>query len=194
MLTFAPGETAKTVSVTVLDDSHDDGVETLTLSNASGARIDDATATGTIENSDSWPQALMARFGRTLAVHVVKHVEERLQASRAPGVRGRFAGRELRPGMEPDLTLSVLSQFGRPAGVRTTGPDVHDPMSGSPGVDAASLGLPGLAGRSTLGFNRSRRNAAVFDVPGMESGKEEEITVSPHRRAPFHLGNLNTIR
>ena len=29
----------------------------------------------------------MARFGRTAAVHVVEHVEERLQAPREPGFR-----------------------------------------------------------------------------------------------------------
>ena len=52
-LTFAAGETAKTVDVTVLDDAHDDTEETLTLtlSNASGARIRDGEATGTILNS-----------------------------------------------------------------------------------------------------------------------------------------------
>ena len=60
---------------------------TLTLSNASGGRITDSEATGTIENRD--PRALLARFGRTAAVHVVEHVEERLQAPRAPGFRNR---------------------------------------------------------------------------------------------------------
>ena len=75
-LTFAAGETAKTVSVTVLDDSHNEGTETmtLTLSNASGARIADATATGTIENSDLMPAAWLARFGRTVAEQVVDAV------------------------------------------------------------------------------------------------------------------------
>ena len=51
-LSFAAGETTKTVSVTVLDDAHDDSGETLTLrlSNATGAHLADDTATGTILN------------------------------------------------------------------------------------------------------------------------------------------------
>ena len=51
-LTFAPGETTKTVSVTVLDDAVGDSGETftLTLSNALGVEIADAEATGTILN------------------------------------------------------------------------------------------------------------------------------------------------
>ena len=56
-LTFASGETGKTVSVPVLDDAHDEGSETLTLtlSNPSGAYIEDGEATGTINNTDPMP-------------------------------------------------------------------------------------------------------------------------------------------
>ena len=52
-VTFAPDQTAKTVNVAVLDDSHDEGTETLTLTltNPSGAYLADAVATGTIENT-----------------------------------------------------------------------------------------------------------------------------------------------
>ena len=56
----------------MLDDSHNDGEETLTLSNASSGVLTDATATGTIENHDAMPRALIARFGRTAAVHIVE--------------------------------------------------------------------------------------------------------------------------
>ena len=47
-------------SIRVVADSYDEGSETLTLSNASGAHIADAT--GTIKNSDPMPRALMARL------------------------------------------------------------------------------------------------------------------------------------
>ena len=121
-LSFAAGETSKTISVAVLDDDHDEGEETLSLSNASGARISDASATGTIENTDPLPRGLMTRFGRAVAGQVVAHVEERLQAPREPGFRGRFAGRELRRGIEREMAVGFLSQFGgvsggNPAGV-----------------------------------------------------------------------------
>ena len=66
-LTFEPGETLKTVEVRVLDDTHDEGSETmrLVLSNARGAAITDAEATGTINNTDPMPKSWLARFGRT---------------------------------------------------------------------------------------------------------------------------------
>ena len=68
-LTFEAGESSKTVEVAVLDDSHDEGEETMTLrlSNPSEGRLADAEATGTIENTDPLPRALLARFGRATA-------------------------------------------------------------------------------------------------------------------------------
>ena len=87
-LTFAAGETEKTVSVPVLDDAHDEGSETLTLSlsNASGAYIEDGTATGTINNTDHMPKAWLARFGRTVAEQVLDAVGARVEGnSNSPG-------------------------------------------------------------------------------------------------------------
>ena len=59
-LTFTAGEVTKTISVPITDDAEDDGGETftLTLSNASGADLDDATATGTINDDDESPPAV----------------------------------------------------------------------------------------------------------------------------------------
>ena len=96
-LTFAPGETAKTVNVPVLDDAHDDTGETLTLtlSNASGARIRDGEATGTIENSDAIPKAWLARFGRTVADHVVDAVAARLTGSSGGGSQVTLGGQPI---------------------------------------------------------------------------------------------------
>ncbi len=105
-LTFLPGETEKTVNVTVLNDTHDDGGETvtLTLSNPSGARIRDAEATGTIENSDPLPKAWLARFGRTVANHVVEAVRNRMSSVPEPSRRVTLGGKELRQPPSPEIT------------------------------------------------------------------------------------------
>ena len=93
-LTFAAGETQKTVSVPVLDDDTDEGSETLTLrlSNAQGANIADGEATGTITNSDAIPKAWLARFGRTVTGQVLDAVQDRLAAPRAAGAEASLAG------------------------------------------------------------------------------------------------------
>ena len=67
-LNFAAGESTKTVSVPVLDDSihEDDETLTLALSNASGAWIEDGTATGMIEDDDPAPEAPDAPSAPTL--------------------------------------------------------------------------------------------------------------------------------
>ena len=96
-LAFAPGETAKTVPVAILDDAVDEGKETfvLRLSNAVGARIVDGRATGTILNEDPIPQAWLARFGRTVTGQVLDAVEARLSAPRQAGARASLAGQAL---------------------------------------------------------------------------------------------------
>ncbi len=83
-LVFALGETVKTVAVTVLKDAHDEGAETMTLelSDASGAEIADASAVGTIVNSDALPKAWIARFGRTVTGQAVDAVEARLAGAK----------------------------------------------------------------------------------------------------------------
>ena len=105
-LTFRPGETAKTVSVPVLDDSHDEGEETftLTLSNPAGgnAWLSDATAVGTIENTDAMPRAWLARFGRTVAEQAIEAVEGRLAATPAPGVQVSIGGQAVGGSAEPE--------------------------------------------------------------------------------------------
>ncbi len=97
-LTFAAGATEMTVAVPVLNDSHDEKFETLTLtlSNPSpGTRIEDGEATGAIRNTDLMPQAWLSRFGRTVADQAIDAVEGRLRASRLPGVRATVAGQRL---------------------------------------------------------------------------------------------------
>lgn len=79
-LTFAAGVVERTVSVPVLDDARNEGEEsfTLTLSNATGALLDDAEATGTIVNGDPIPKAWIARFGRTVASQAAGAIGHRL--------------------------------------------------------------------------------------------------------------------
>ena len=59
LLTFAPGETSKTVDVTIRGDTSKESDETfyVRLSEATGAVIDDNTGVGTIINDDSPPPA-----------------------------------------------------------------------------------------------------------------------------------------
>ena len=154
-LTFRAGESSQTIEVGVLDDAHDEGEETLTLrlSNASSGQVTDGEATGTIKNSDPLPRALLARFGRAAAVQVVEQVEERLEASREPGFRGRVAGRELRRGMERDIGLDLIRRLGGAAGVGrgvagvgASGGAGSMGMAGPMGGGAGSMGMAGSMG------------------------------------------------
>ena len=148
----ATSGTEKTIEVAVLDDSHDEGEETLTLrlSNASGGWLKDASATGMIENTDPRPRALMERFGRTAALHVVEQVQERIEAPREAGFEAKFAGRQLRPGMVRELAAEFLSQLAPSARANRVGAGVHSPTSVSSADVTSSLGIRGLADGASM--------------------------------------------
>ena len=86
-LVFAAGETAKTVSVPVLDDVVDEGKEILRLklTKPRGAYLRHVhrQARGVIKNDDPLQRAWLSRFGRTAATHVTDAVGDRLRG--APG-------------------------------------------------------------------------------------------------------------
>ena len=103
-LVFAPGETAGSIGIAVLDDAADEGEETLTvrLRNPAGASIADAEATGTIVDDAALPRAWLARFGRSVAGQVVAAVGARLERTggshvTVAGMPIRFAGQSTLP-------------------------------------------------------------------------------------------------
>ena len=168
-LAFEPGETAKTINVKVLDDAHDEGEETLTLtlSEPTRSRLADGEATGTIENADLMPAALLARFGRATAEQVVEHIEERMAAPRRRGFRARFAGQELQRGGERDFALGFLSSFA-PMGSHAAG---AAPMGGA-AMGAAPMAMgshaagPGI-GTGMGGLGGAMGTAGMTGTSGM---------------------------
>ena len=96
-LTFAVGETVKTVEVPVLPDSHDEGRETvwLVLSNPRGAAIGRGENYGHIHNNGPIPKEWIGRFGRTVAEQMLDAVEGRMRAAPAPGVEVSLAGERI---------------------------------------------------------------------------------------------------
>ena len=169
-LTFAPGETAKTVSVPVLDDAHDEGEEKmgLVLYRASGAVRDDYVAIGTIENSDPLQQAWLARFGRTVATHVTDAVGARLRGtpgqeshltvggSRLP-VETLFGGADATAPVAAEPEVFSLRQWLRGAG----------PGPGPAAGERAPAWLQGVAG--VLGLGPGPRTGPWTEPPGGNS-------------------------
>ena len=126
-LTFAAGETAKTVSVPVLDDAIDEGKETmrLLLSNPKGAYLRGvhSKAKGVIRNDDPLQAMWLARFGRMVASDAVASVTARLETPRhagshvtVMGQRMNFGEAEGGGGAALSTVLTGLAQtFGAPS-------------------------------------------------------------------------------
>ena len=120
-LTFAAGEMSKTVTVTVHDDSYNENPETvvLTLSNPSGAVLGDASAIGTINNTDPMPKAWMVRFGRTVGSQVVDALTQRLDGAGASHVT--VAGIDLAGGSGVEPVADEDDPFGLPEWAKNAG-------------------------------------------------------------------------
>ena len=98
-LVFTAGETAKTVSVPLLDDAVDEGKETmrLKLSNPQGAYLRNVhrQAKGVIRNADPLPKAYLGHFGRRAASDAIAAVTARFETPRGAGSHLTFAGQRL---------------------------------------------------------------------------------------------------
>ena len=190
---FDPGETSKSVPVTVLDDSVDDEGETvaLTLSNPSGARLADAEATGTINNSDPLPRAWLVRFGRTASDHAVEAIGARFEDA-GGGSHATFGGRVLwsgggaepvgdaPAGMDPwgaadspDAFLMAGNGLGTaPPGVGNRRGFADNPLPG-----AGQYAAP--AGRVGLGME-------IGTDTGMNAGLDAGVGRGPANAGPTH--------
>ena len=156
-LTFQSGEREKTVSVPVLDDTHDEGAETLTLrlSDPQGLTIADGEGIGTITNSDPLQRAWLARFGRTVGTHVTDAVGERLRGA---------------PGQASHLTIGGYRlPLGRQAG----------PPPGRPERSSTSLSLRPST-RLRTGSERTEEQSVPPERRPLEAGVEGSV----RRNAP----------
>ena len=174
-LTFAAHETAKTVSVPVLDDAHDEGTETVgfTLSNPSPARVKlaDASAEGSITNDDRMPQAWIARFGRTVAEQAIEAVEGRFTAPRAAGLSGSIAGQSLGGSAveaDPEGGVETLSDW--LAGEEAREPESRT-LTGRDLLTGSSFAMTGGSAQAGVASFWGRGAVTRFD------GREGEMTL-----------------
>ena len=104
-LTVEPGRTAATIPITLQNDTVEEPDETfrVLLSDSLHAELpDDSSATGTIIDDDvSVAQVWLARFGRTVATHVVDAVGERLSEAGVQSSNVALAGHPLQPAPVP---------------------------------------------------------------------------------------------
>ena len=170
-LTFSRGNRSKTVSVPIMADTVNDDGETftLTLSNLSGGNVylSDATATGTIKNQGTMPQAWITRFGRTVASHAVEAIGTRATGERANHVQ--IGSNALLPGgstvdEEPELGIDDLAWTPSQAVEEMSGRNllIGSAFSFGTGGQGAEPSVGGW-GRVELGSFEAEEDGVVMD-------------------------------
>ena len=161
-LTFAAGETSKTVSVPLIDDAIDEGTEyfLLRFSNPQGATLatGERETQGLIRNSDPLQAMWLARFGRMVASDAVASVTARLETPRDAGSHVTFAGQRMNfdEGGGGAALATVLTGFARTFGAPSApAADKDDPFVRhgltSPWNDPAAVSGPRrVTGRELL--------------------------------------------
>ena len=175
-LTFAPGETAKTVAVAILDDVIDEGEEgfALRLSNARGARIADAVGFGWIVNSDPLQKMWLSRFGRTVAGHVVDAVAGRLSGP-SPGSQVTLGGQTIDLAALSSGTGDARRTLAGALGAERAAND-DDPLAGPGAWEASSAGsragpqTDGATSRTLTGRELLRGSSFHLAAGGGEAG------------------------
>ena len=162
-LTFAPGETAKTVSVALLDDAIDEGKETfrLKLSNPRGAylRAMHREAKGVIKNDDPLQAMWLARFGRMVASDAVGAVTGRFDTPRTAGSHLTLAGQTLDLSGEGagdgQALANAMTGLARAFGAEEAPATTDDPWNDPAAAPARSMStrelLLGTSFRAVLG-------------------------------------------
>ena len=158
-LTFAAGETEKTVSVPLLDDAIDEGKETFTLelSNPRGAflRAMHREAKGVIKNDDPLQQAWLGRFGRAAASDAIAAVTARFETPRAAGSHLTFAGQRLDLSGDGAGLADAVAGLARAFGAEEAPATTDDPWNDPTAAPARSMStrelLLGTSFRAVLG-------------------------------------------
>ena len=161
-LAFAPGETLKTVSVPILDDAVDEGLEyfLLRFSNPQGATLEARyrEVQGLIRNDDHLQAMWLARFGRAVGTQVTDAVSERLEAGLSPGVHATLAGQPIDLSQADDgqalaQTMTGLARaFGAPGAAAPNNGSFaqHEDFSGGWNAPADSASARDMTERELL--------------------------------------------
>ena len=182
-VTFAPGSTSMSITVAIMADDRYEGEEnfTVTLSGSVMSTLDDASATGTITDDDAEAvvQAWLARFGRTVATHVVDAVGGRLTGEpvEATVAQLRLGGYEVggatdavwggptrlsmagqRPGATGDPLFNPVDRGFNPAGFDPTFGQAWGGASQGPWVGTRNNSFGNLLSRSSFHFSAAGAN------------------------------------